>query len=59
MTKNGNKSWAEIEEVEGDVDAIYKAAEGIDAAKPKPRLNPLIIKENQSKKDKKICQIAV
>ena len=38
LIKNGNKSWAEIDEVEGDVDAIYKAAEGIDAAKPRPNL---------------------
>ena len=38
LDKNGNKSWAEIDEVEGDVDAIYKAAEGIDAAKPRPNL---------------------
>ena len=38
IDKNGNKSWAEIDEVEGDVDAIYKAAEGIDAAKPRPNL---------------------
>jgi hypothetical protein len=38
LDKNGNKSWVEIEEVEGDVDLIYKAAEGIDAAKPRPNL---------------------
>lgn len=38
LDKNGNKSWVEVDEVEGDVDAIYKAAEGIDAAKPRPNL---------------------
>lgn len=38
LDKNGNKSWVEIDEVEGDVDLIYKAAEGIDAAKPRPNL---------------------
>ena len=36
--KNGNKSRVEINEVEGNVDLIYKAAEGIDAAKPRPNL---------------------
>ena len=38
LDKNGNKSWVEVDEVEGDVDLIYKAAEGIDAAKPRPNL---------------------
>ena len=38
LDKNGNKSWIKIDEVEGDVDLIYKAAEGIDAAKPRPNL---------------------
>ena len=30
--------YVEVDDVEGDVDAIYKAAEGIDAAKPRPTL---------------------
>lgn len=30
--------WVEVDSVEGDVDAIYKAAEGIDQAKPRPDL---------------------
>lgn len=47
LDKNGNKSWAEIEEVEGDVDAIYKAAEGIDAAKPRPNLIIKSVEEGQ------------
>lgn len=38
LDKNGNKSWVEVDEVEGDVDLIYKAAEGMDAAKPRPNL---------------------
>lgn len=38
LDKNGYKSWVEIDDVEGDVDLIYKAAEGIDAAKPRPNL---------------------
>lgn len=38
LDKNGNKSWIEVDEVEGDVDLIYKAAEGMDAAKPRPNL---------------------
>ena len=38
LDKNGNKSWVEIDDIEGDVDVIYKAAEGIDAAKPRPNL---------------------
>lgn len=35
--KNGN-TWEETENVEGHVDDIYKAAEGIDAAKPRMNL---------------------
>lgn len=35
--KQGEK-YIEIDDVEGDVDDIYKAAEGIDAAKPRPNL---------------------
>lgn len=35
--KNGN-TWEENENVEGHVDDIYKAAEGIDAAKPRMNL---------------------
>ena len=38
LDKNGNKSWVEIDDIEGDVDVLYKAAEGIDAAKPRPNL---------------------
>ena len=38
LDKNGNKSWVEIDDIEGDVDLLYKAAEGIDAAKPRPNL---------------------
>ena len=38
LDKNGNKSWVEVDDVEGDIDLIYKAAEGIDAAKPRPNL---------------------
>lgn len=47
LDKNGNKSWKEIEEVEGDVDAIYAAAEGIDAAKPRPNLIIKSVEEGQ------------
>ena len=38
LDKYGQRVWAEIESVEGDVDAIYKAAEGIDKAKPRANL---------------------
>ena len=34
----GQEGWVEHEDVEGNVDDIYKAAEGIDAAKPRPNL---------------------
>lgn len=47
LDKNGNKSWVEIDEVEGDVDAIYKAAKGIDAAKPRPNLVIKSIEEGE------------
>ena len=47
LDKNGNKSWVEVDEVEGDVDAIYKAAEGIDAAKPRPNLVIKSIEEGE------------
>lgn len=47
LDKNGNKSWVEIDEVEGDVDAIYKAAEGIDAAMPRPNLIIKSVEEGQ------------
>ena len=50
LDKNGNKSWVEVDEVEGDVDAIYKAAKGIDAAKPRPNL---VIKSIASKNNYK------
>ena len=33
-----DSKWVEVDSVEGDVDAIYKAAEGIDQAKPRPDL---------------------
>ena len=33
-----NNKWNEIKDIEGDVDEIYKAAEGIEAAKPRPDL---------------------
>lgn len=33
-----SNKWVEIDDVEGDVDDIYKAAEGIDEAKPRPNL---------------------
>lgn len=36
--KKGVDEWVETDDVEGDVDKIYKAAEGIDAAKPRPNL---------------------
>lgn len=36
--KKGSSEWEEIEDHEGDVDDIYKAAEGIDSAKPRPNL---------------------
>lgn len=47
LDKNGNRSWVEIDEVEGDVDAIYKAAEGIDAAMPRPNLIIKSVEEGQ------------
>ena len=47
LDKNGNKSWVEIDDVEGDVDLIYKAAEGIDAAKPRPNLVIKSVEEGQ------------
>lgn len=47
LDKNGNKSWVEVDEVEGDVDAIYKAAKGIDAAKPRPNLVIKSIEEGE------------
>jgi len=36
--KKGNFAWIEQEDVEGHVDELYKAAEGIDEAKPRPDL---------------------
>ena len=36
--KKGNFTWVEQEDVEGHVDELYKAAEGIDEAKPRPDL---------------------
>ena len=36
--KKGEFAWIEKEDVEGHVDELYKAAEGIDEAKPRPDL---------------------
>lgn len=36
--KKGNFAWVEQEDVEGHVDELYKAADGIDEAKPRPDL---------------------
>ena len=36
--KKGNFTWVEQEDIEGHVDELYKAAEGIDEAKPRPDL---------------------
>ena len=36
--KKGNFTWVEKEDVEGHVDELYKAAKGIDEAKPRPDL---------------------
>lgn len=47
IDKNGNKSWREIEDVEGNVGDIYKAAEGIDAALPRPNLVIKSLEEGQ------------
>ena len=38
VNKKGEPAWIEKEEVEGGVEEIYKIAEGIDAAKPRPNL---------------------
>ena len=38
VNKKGEPAWIEKDEVEGGVDDIYKVAEGIDAAKPRPNL---------------------
>lgn len=34
----GQQGWVEREDIEGNVDELYKAAEGIDSAKPRPDL---------------------
>ena len=49
--KNGN-TWEEAENVEGHVDDIYKAAEGIDAAKP--RMNLVIKSVEEANKFAKV-----
>ena len=49
--KNGN-TWEETENVEGHVDDIYKAAEGIDAAKP--RMNLVIKSVEEANKFAKV-----
>ena len=49
--KNGN-TWEETENVEGHVEDIYKAAEGIDAAKP--RMNLVIKSVEEANKFAKI-----
>ena len=49
--KNGN-AWEETENVEGHVEDIYKAAEGIDAAKP--RMNLVIKSVEEANKFAKI-----
>ena len=49
--KNGN-TWEETENVEGHVEDIYKAAEGIDAAKP--RLNLVIKSVEEANKFAKV-----
>lgn len=38
LYKEENGKWIEIKKVEDNVDELYKAAEGIDAAKPRPNL---------------------
>lgn len=49
--KNGN-AWEETENIEGHVDDIYKAAEGIDAAKP--RMNLVIKSVEEANKFAKV-----
>lgn len=49
--KNGN-TWEETENVEGHVEDIYKAAEGIDAAKP--RMNLVIKSVDEANKFAKV-----
>ena len=38
IDKKGNITWVKQKDVEGHVDELYKAAEGIDEAKPRPNL---------------------
>lgn len=38
VNSRGEESWQVSKDVEGDVDEIYRAAEGIDAARPRPDL---------------------
>ena len=52
--KNGN-TWEETENVEGHVDDIYKAAEGIDEAKP--RMNLIIKSVEEANKFAKVFKI--
>lgn len=48
---NNNGKYVETKDVEGDVDEIYKVAEGIEAAKPRP---DLVIKS--SEKANELCK---
>lgn len=47
VNKKGEPAWIEKDEVEGGVDDIYKVAEGIDAAKPRPNLVIKSIEDGQ------------
>ena len=47
INKKGEPAWIEKDEVEGGVDDIYKVAEGIDAAKPRPNLIIKSIEDGQ------------
>lgn len=47
VNKKGEPAWIEKDEVEGGVEDIYKVAEGIDAAKPRPNLIIKSIEEGQ------------
>lgn len=38
VNSRGEESWQVSDDVEGDVDEIYRAAEGIDSARPRPDL---------------------
>lgn len=55
--KKGDKEWEEVEDHEGGVDEIYKAAEGIDSAKPRPNLIIKYAEEAIKYKEKFIKEI--